>query len=310
MNRTKRNASKMIPILGAVLSAGLTFVLSTVAAGQTQPAAKQTPPAKATFIGSETCAGCHEDQANWLKGSVHDEAVTAKSYERGGCESCHGPGSIHAENPSKENILTFSTESPDRRSNACLSCHAKKPGLRDFHRTKHRINRVSCDQCHAGRTSQAFHSMRTLQDSGIGLGAALCESCHSEKRADFSMPFRHRVEEGLVACVDCHGEHTGFETGRRRTEQRNLTCVRCHSELRGPFVFPHMPVRVGGCTTCHAPHGSTNPRLLVRSDMRTLCLECHTNTPRTHDLSQPRFQNCSVCHRAVHGSNSSRMLFD
>ncbi len=309
MYRTKRNPSQVVLIPLAVVWVTLAVLLSTAAAGQSKTEAKPTSAAKATYIGSETCAQCHEEQTKWLKGSVHDEAATTDSATKGGaCESCHGPGSIHAEEPSKENVLTFSTESADKRSNACLSCHARKTGLRDFHRTKHRMNRVSCDQCHATRNSQAFHSMRTAQDAG--LGTRLCQSCHIEKLSEFSMPFRHRVEEGLVSCADCHREHAAFQTGRRGTEQQNETCVRCHSELRGPFVFAHMPSRVGGCSTCHAPHGSANPRLLVRSDMRTLCLECHTNTPRTHDLSQPRYQNCSICHRAVHGSNSSRLLFD
>jgi predicted CXXCH cytochrome family protein len=86
--------------------------------------------------------------------------------------------------------------------------------------------------------------------------------------------------------------------------------VSCHTEKRGPFVFVHLPARVGGCTTCHQPHGSTNPRLLVRSTVRTLCLECHTNTPRTHNLNQSQYQNCIVCHKAVHGSNHDKKFFE
>jgi hypothetical protein len=65
--------------------------------------------------------------------------------------------------------------------------------------------------------------------------------------------------------------------------------------------------------------------MLVRSDVRFLCLECHSNvpglkgetdtgsvgpgTPSFHNLALPRFQNCTVCHLAIHGSNTSRVYF-
>ena len=55
----------------------------------------------------------------------------------------------------------------------------------------------------------------------------------------------------------------------------DIACVKCHSDKRGPFVYEHPPVRVEGCTICHNPHGSVNPRLLARPATFTLCLECH-----------------------------------
>jgi DmsE family decaheme c-type cytochrome len=310
MNRTEPTPIMRISSASVVVAAALILAVPPPAAAQSQPAPKATSVAQATYVGSDVCGACHDDEAGWLSGSVHSEKATGGSPVKGGCESCHGPGSLHVDEPSKDNILTFSTEPAGRRSDACLSCHAIKTGLRDFYRTGHRINQVACDQCHARGASRAFHSMRTLQQPDVRVGAAVCESCHTDKRNEFSMPFHHRVHEGLLACADCHRQHTGFRTGRRRAEQEDLTCVRCHSQRQGPFVFPHMPMRVGGCATCHRPHGSTNPRLLVRSNMRTLCLECHTDTPRLHDLSQPRYQNCTVCHREIHGSNSSRLFLD
>jgi hypothetical protein len=54
----------------------------------------------------------------------------------------------------------------------------------------------------------------------------------------------------------------------------------------------------------------------------TLCLECHNgfgNFGRrldgvpvpspTHNLADPRFQNCTACHVRIHGSNSSSFFF-
>jgi predicted CXXCH cytochrome family protein len=92
----------------------------------------------------------------------------------------------------------------------------------------------------------------------------------------------------------------------------------------GPFAFEHAPVRLEGCGACHQPHGSANPRMLIRNEVRLVCMECHSNLPvpvpasnsnlgtvgpALHDLRSPRFQNCTQCHQKVHGSYVSRGLF-
>ena len=56
-------------------------------------------------------------------------------------------------------------------------------------------------------------------------------------------------------------------------------CFKCHGDKRGPFVFEHAPVKLEGCATCHEPHGSANPRMLARAQIRFVCLECHANLP-------------------------------
>src|SRR5688572_8748238 len=57
-----------------------------------------TPPAGAAeFVGAETCLSCHQNQAHF-KDSVHALAFlqTRKIAFEQSCESCHGPGSLHA----------------------------------------------------------------------------------------------------------------------------------------------------------------------------------------------------------------------
>jgi DmsE family decaheme c-type cytochrome len=98
-------------------------------------------------------------------------------------------------------------------------------------------------------------------------------------------------------------------------------CLRCHIDKRGPFVFEHASVRVEGCNACHFAHGSTNSRLLRRPVTFTLCLECHNGagtfgrenasvvvTSNSHNLLDPRYQRCTLCHVRIHGSNSDPMF--
>jgi len=101
--------------------------------------------------------------------------------------------------------------------------------------------------------------------------------------------------------------------------------LQCHSDKRGPFVYEHAVMRMDGCTACHEPHGSANPRMLTRHEVRLVCLECHANLPippsiaknpyiggqppALHDLRSPRFQNCTICHVKIHGSYVDRTFF-
>jgi DmsE family decaheme c-type cytochrome len=138
----------------------------------------------------------------------------------------------------------------------------------------------------------------------------MCFSCHNETKADFEKPFRHRVREGLVTCSDCHNVHgTTTEKQLRNTSSQEAACLKCHSDLRGPFVFEHEPVKVEGCSTCHTPHGSTNPRLLETARVNSLCQQCHQNFYNGPHPQNTKSQACTLCHVAVHGSNTSNVLF-
>ena len=73
----------------------------------------------------------------------------------------------------------------------------------------------------------------------------------------------------------------------------------------------------------HQPQPQLNlqylyPRLLKRSEVRFLCLECHADTPGVfspgtpsfHNLAQTSWQNCTTCHVNIHGSNLSPVFFE
>jgi DmsE family decaheme c-type cytochrome len=122
-----------------------------------------------------------------------------------------------------------------------------------------------------------------------------------------------------MECASCHDAHgLKKDKGLRLTRYGEIPCLNCHAEKRGPFVFEHVNGVVGTCTTCHENHGSSNNKRLIRSRVHLVCLECHSNLskstlgsqpPAFHDISLPRWQNCTTCHVAVHGSNLSPQLF-
>jgi DmsE family decaheme c-type cytochrome len=128
-----------------------------------------------------------------------------------------------------------------------------------------------------------------------------------------------------MSCVDCHNPHGGAFKMMQTARANEPGCFNCHGDKAGPFVFSHAPVQLEGCQACHEPHGSANPRMLTRPQVQFVCLECHSNSvapttppaasgplgtvpPAFHDLRNPRFANCTVCHQKVHGSWVDRAL--
>ena len=289
--------------------------------------AQQPPASTPNYVGSNVCRTCHPDVfANFYKNPHFKSIASGKETpEHTGCEGCHGPGKAHVEaRGGKATMIVFSELQPKRTLDNCLRCHAETLSRANIRRSSHTLNDVVCTNCHSIHKSPVPKFLLASRQ------ADLCYSCHNDVRGQFSMPFKHRVNEGFMTCTDCHNPHGAFApTWRMASRPRMMDqalvneepCLKCHSEKRGPFVYEHEPVRVEGCETCHYPHGSTNSRLLRRPVVFTLCLECHngadsfgrqnggilTLTP-SHSLADPRYQNCTTCHVRVHGSNSDPLF--
>jgi len=275
------------------------------------------------YVGSAPCQVCHPDIWIPFYKNPHYKSIASgkESPERTGCEGCHGPGKRHIDaGGGQESIIAFSQLAPERVLDACLRCHSQTLSRANIRRSSHTLNGVVCTNCHSIHGSQTPRALlRTTQ-------LTLCYDCHPNVRAQISMPFKPRVEEGLMSCTDCHNPHGSFAPTWRMASRPRMTeqakaneepCLNCHADTRGPFVFEHAGVRVDGCESCHYPHGSTNSRLLRRPVVFTLCLECHNGagnfgrqakgivTPGSlHNLADPRYQNCTACHVRIHGSNA------
>ncbi|OGZ98748.1 MAG: hypothetical protein A3C07_04620 [Candidatus Sungbacteria bacterium RIFCSPHIGHO2_02_FULL_47_11] len=144
----------------------------------------------------------------------------------------------------------------------------------------------------------------------------VCFSCHTDKKAEFRLPFHHPVLEGKMSCADCHEAHGQDVRPWTATSERgvNEACLNCHAEKRGPFVWEHDALNEG-CSVCHKVHGSVNDKMLVARDSN-LCLRCHGQINFPFVSGQDHWKGASPrlpqgtcfsagCHEAVHGSNYS-----
>ncbi|MGB6624181.1 MAG: DmsE family decaheme c-type cytochrome [Candidatus Acidiferrales bacterium] len=308
--------------LGLTLLSALALALSPKTAANAdshgsvtqEKASTNKSDAASNYAGAEACKACHAaEYTSWEK-SPHWKTTqdTKEGPSHQGCEGCHGAAAAHVSDPTDTSKLFIFEKASAKDINArCLVCHAGGTQHMNALNSVHAENGVSCTSCHSP------HHAETKEFLLVKSQPELCYSCHLAKRAEFEMPFHHRVNEGLIQCTDCHNPH-GTEGPKqvRMASTQDAVCFKCHIDKQGPFVYEHAPVKVDGCTSCHVVHGGPNPHMLKVSNVNLLCLQCHTTSSFSSAPGAPSFHNqasffqaCTLCHVAIHGSNFSSTFF-
>ncbi len=177
------------------------------------------PPkiAGANFVGSESCAQCHEKITKDFSSASHArlkaEGANAANM---GCESCHGPASLHNESGGARGTIV----NPRRSPQTCYQCHLEIEGkfrLPNHHPVPE--GKVSCADCHDPHKGDAIKGTGT----SLASGQDTCARCHIAQRGPFT--FEHEaVREG---CITCHQPH-GSVNARLLNERNAILCLKCH----------------------------------------------------------------------------------
>ena len=240
------------------------------------------------------CAECHT--TNYHKGYNMEtkEFHTTYSDINVGCETCHGPGSIHnkwAEVDEKERLelenAGFSQKTKGLNSqdliNQCGYCHARRTSFGDYkHENEYYMQNWVPQLLH----DRYYHTDGQILDEDYVVGSFMQ-----------SKMFRHNIR-----CIDCHDPHT--------TETKfkgNQLCYQCHI----PDDYEekhHFHKKTGGkgkmsnngfyenergdgsdCVDCHMPGGNfmgvdyrrdhslrvPRPDLSIRNGTPNACNQCH-----------------------------------
>jgi DmsE family decaheme c-type cytochrome len=289
-------------------------VAASANSASSQTKTPATPAADSDYVGTDTCKACHQDIYNNYEKTPHwntlNDAHGGPSKQ--GCEGCHGPGAAHvAGGGDVTKIFIFKNHSAKEINERCLTCHAGGPQHMNTINSEHSKSDVSCISCHSP------HHAQTQEFLLVKAQPELCYTCHLQQKAQFDMPFHHRVNEGLVQCSDCHNVHGTVGPKQVRTSSsQDAVCYKCHTDKQGPFVYEHAPLKVDGCQSCHSVHGGPNPHMLKLSNVNLLCLQCHTQSTFSSAPGAPSFHNqaslfqaCTLCHVAIHGSNFDATFF-
>ena len=269
------------------------------------------------YVGSETCAECHDVEWDAFARSIHFQTNTTGEWESRACESCHGPGLAHVDAGGDAPMMFGASDlsSASEKTDQCLTCHEARETTFRFRSADHPKGRVDCASCHEVHaetpTDWLLEPFEAARDDALAkvAGHKACLECHQEVRAaSTSLVSRHRIEEGIVQCSDCHEQHDPSPRAELGGFQQE-TCFECHIDKRGPFVFEHQASRVEGCSSCHVPHGSPNRHMLQFQSVADQCYSCHIVVPGFHKGfpgAPVRFDATSVCtncHSTIHGSN-------
>jgi predicted CXXCH cytochrome family protein len=194
---------------------------------------------------SASCNKCHtvSELGNAVGHPAGYSLVADSAYHDVQCESCHGPGLTHVENP-------------DIEANHPLARIHVDTGVT-----------TSCSGCHTGvHTPYVEQWKESAHGSGPGFANAgtnpSCMPCHEGRTAmtiKFGVQTRY-VEQGSatperIGCVTCHAPHgSPYESQLRAplgTPTRDQLCVTCHSRSGTP------PWSVAsGTGSSRGPHGA------------------------------------------------------
>jgi len=306
------------PSLLILLVASLLLVVVAARASVT-PTAPAPPPRAALpavaleaagdqdYVGTAVCADCHADEAKSYQGGAHARVADLRAPAAvHGCESCHGPGRAHADDPADPALMVSPRTLDATPLNAtCTTCHTSQ-ALHLWDGSSHESRGLSCLSCHTIHAAASAPLLTRASES------ATCASCHQAEVSRTNRSAHTSAHAASMTCSSCHNAHGTVADGLLRVGQTgNDTCVSCHAGMRGPFLWEHAPVRES-CVSCHEPHGSSVPGMLI-ARQPLLCQQCHTTAGHASlfydgaaiDARSNRIigRSCTTCHPAVHGSN-------
>ena len=283
MNRNFPSARKLLagwrrwPVLAVGSLVLLAAAISCRSVNRSVVVLPEVPGAK--YIGSKECEQCHDKIYRDFATADHARLIApGPNALSAGCESCHGPASLHSESGGEVKTPNGFT---------------------------------------AGRPPSTGFGARVSTENARSV-ETVCFQCHTDVRGQFNLPSHHPVPEGRLSCTECHSPHKGsiYKGGGTQLMSEKDGCVRCHTTQQGPFVFIHEAMREG-CTICHNAHGSVNDKLLAVRDSN-LCLKCHFQQVKGSQLliggsdHTLRVQQGTCwtagCHEAIHGSRVSSSL--
>lgn len=189
------------------------FSFSLASASEVTGAAsgKRTPVY--TQEGSEACLRCHSGEAmrTIASGPHGDTENSSAPFATQGCESCHGPGSIHVSRahggrgfPPLTAFGRGSGTAPrEEQLHACLTCHAEEladTGSIAFIGSVHDKRTINCSTCH--KLHVEFDPVSDKDEQ-----ANTCYRCHRRQKEEHSRFEGKSINFDALSCSTCHDVH-------------------------------------------------------------------------------------------------------
>jgi len=206
------------------------------------PGYEDNPAPDFTRPVSFECLLCHSGKVKPVQGTRNRYENPPVQEEGISCERCHGPGTQHAANPSRANIVNPARLAPDARDSVCEQCHLQgearilnpgkswddfRPGT-PLETTFTVFTGDSGDNSPLRVVSQAQQLRRSLcwRKSAQQLWCGTCHDPHSEPK-DKAAYYREK-------CLGCHGKTLAQDHQAAKND-----CTACHMAQRGTIDGAH-----------------------------------------------------------------------
>ncbi len=234
------------------------------------------------------CDGCHSVGYNIQTQTVIEWNV--------GCEKCHGPGSAHVRQPSRENIVNPARLDFVRANDVCLQCHTQGQPLKNPIEAKYYDWPVGFD---AGKNLQQFWKLEEFKPGVPSFTHFADGTAHKNRMQGNDFVTSQMYTHG-VSCFSCHDVH-GTENNADLLKPANVLCLECHGPTspngpRAASIEAHTHHKTGSagneCVNCHMPKieqtiADINVRahtfkFITPADTDTIkvpnpCTTCHTD---------------------------------
>lgn len=232
------------------------------------------------------CEGCHtvSERGNETEASVGWTATGDERYYDVQCESCHGPGLTHVQNPDASAPLA-SIRADTAATNGCGECHsgAHHPFVEEWAESAHgQVNaypagRPECASCHTAQAALAAFGERAdyVEKDGEAL-PLVCAVCHDP-------------HGGTNDPAEAHAGQLRFPVRNAPSIEEHL-CAQCHDRRAQPAnsshgLSPHAPE----ASLLEGDAGWFPPGTYIENDSiirgthgsagnEGLCATCHVNS--------------------------------
>ncbi len=211
LNNQIEQANRGSVVAGVLIATVLAvaFLASETAEPQTNRQ-RTTADAQFTVGATKACMMCHAGESvAVMADSPHGDLENPHTpYSNEGCESCHGPGSLHVSRAAGgagfPPLLQFGEKGAIAdKTAACIACHADDMGDlegMEWTGSLHDTEEVTCVSCHRAHTTENAMKDKNKQTES-------CAECHQEEMEQHRRFENQGIMFDKLYCYDCHDVH-------------------------------------------------------------------------------------------------------